>query len=330
MVRIGRLLSCVNLQTAAPCTDSDRDTINIISTFAKYRPDLVLAGNDFIEVSSWVSIAQKMLLSDLVTVNNHLQFRSYLVGNRISLADVAVVDSILEFSDFNNSLSSTFPNVFRWLEHVTQRSDLSFRIKVFTQKQPTFLSLADFGSDEIATPSAAVSTEVTVPTPVAGAVDTAASAVTGKSNKKDKKAAKVESGAANPVHPEASTVPAVVDEDLNPTQLDIRVGVIVKCWEHPDADKLLCEEIDMGEASVRTIASGLRAHYPAADMVGKKVLVLANLKDRTMVGFKSQVSCCWLHFILTQASLLVNLALLTSIIIPGHGVVCCQCRSLRG
>jgi methionine--tRNA ligase beta chain len=77
-------------------------------------------------------------------------------------------------------------------------------------------------------------------------------------------------------------------ESLDPSKLDLRVGLIVKCWNHPEAEKLLCEEIDLAEASgPRSIASGLRAHYAAEDMVGKRVIVVANLKEAKLVGFKS-------------------------------------------
>ena len=75
----------------------------------------------------------------------------------------------------------------------------------------------------------------------------------------------------------------------NPSLLDIRVGEIKKCWNHPDSEKLLCEEIDCGEESgPRSIASGIAAFYKADEFVGKKVLVLANLKDRKLAGFLSQ------------------------------------------
>eukprot|EP00537_Pseudo-nitzschia_pungens_P003945 CAMPEP_0172367840 /NCGR_PEP_ID=MMETSP1060-20121228/23927_1 /TAXON_ID=37318 /ORGANISM="Pseudo-nitzschia pungens, Strain cf. cingulata" /LENGTH=248 /DNA_ID=CAMNT_0013092225 /DNA_START=1880 /DNA_END=2626 /DNA_ORIENTATION=+ len=74
---------------------------------------------------------------------------------------------------------------------------------------------------------------------------------------------------------------------IDVSKLDIRVGVIEKCWEHEEADKLFCEEINVGEEEPRKIASGLKAHYTSEDMVGKKVLVLANLKSRKMVGFPS-------------------------------------------
>eukprot|EP00979_Chaetoceros_neogracilis_P013168 scaffold3710_cov286-Chaetoceros_neogracile.AAC.25 len=71
------------------------------------------------------------------------------------------------------------------------------------------------------------------------------------------------------------------------TSLDIRVGVIKKVWVHPEADKLYCEEIDIGEDEPRQIASGLRPYMDAEDMEGRKVLVLCNLKARKMLGFAS-------------------------------------------
>lgn len=69
--------------------------------------------------------------------------------------------------------------------------------------------------------------------------------------------------------------------------LDIRVGRITKVWEHPEADKLYCEEIDVGEDEPRMIASGLRPYLDTCDMEDRKVLVLCNLKARKMVGFPS-------------------------------------------
>jgi tRNA-binding EMAP/Myf-like protein len=74
----------------------------------------------------------------------------------------------------------------------------------------------------------------------------------------------------------------VVDRDLpDICKLEFKVGLITKVWIHPDADKLYCEEIDCGEAGgPRQIASGLRKHYGEEDMLGKRVLVVANLKVR--------------------------------------------------
>ena len=71
--------------------------------------------------------------------------------------------------------------------------------------------------------------------------------------------------------------------------LDIRVGLIRKAWTHQTADKLYCQDIDLGPAmGTRQIASGLRPYYhSSADLEGQKVLVLCNLKKRHLQGFAS-------------------------------------------
>jgi len=100
-------------------------------------------------------------------------------------------------------------------------------------------------------------------------------------NKKEKAAAK-----QPPSKPQQQQQEAGADFDIS--ALDVRVGKMNKVWPHEEADKLYCEEIDIGEESgPRSIASGLRPFYKAEDMQDKMVLVLANLKARTMLGFKS-------------------------------------------
>lgn len=71
-------------------------------------------------------------------------------------------------------------------------------------------------------------------------------------------------------------------------KLEFKVGVITKVWEHPNADRLYCEEIDVGEESgPRQIASGLRPHFTLEQMMGQRLLVVANLKAKNLVKFKS-------------------------------------------
>ena len=98
-----------------------------------------------------------------------------------------------------------------------------------------------------------------------------------RANKKAEKAAK---------KPKANTQPAG-DDELNISALDIRVGKIIKAWEHESAEKLYCEEVDVGEDKPRMIASGLRPFYKLDEMQNRTVLVLCNLKARSLVGFPS-------------------------------------------
>lgn len=99
-------------------------------------------------------------------------------------------------------------------------------------------------------------------------------------------AAEQRAAAEKPKKKKKKAPPAAAGE-IDVSKLDIRVGVITKAWLHEEADKLYCENIDIGEEEPRNIASGLRAHYDLEDLEGQRVLVLANLKTRKLVGFPS-------------------------------------------
>ena len=66
--------------------------------------------------------------------------------------------------------------------------------------------------------------------------------------------------------------------------LDLRVGLIRTCKKHETAEKLYCEEIDVGESEPRQIASGLVPHYSLEEMTGRRIIVVCNLKPRNLVG----------------------------------------------
>lgn len=115
----------------------------------------------------------------------------------------------------------------------------------------------------------------------------------GKSkNDSNKNASKKENGAAGTTSTAESAGAAAADplasyEGPPITALDIRVGRINKVWTHEEADKLYCEEIDVGEDEPRQIASGLRPYLSQEDLDGRMVLVLCNLKARKLAGFPS-------------------------------------------
>ena len=84
------------------------------------------------------------------------------------------------------------------------------------------------------------------------------------------------------------TVAAETEVDVDPYVMDIRVGRIIKCWKHPEADSLYVEEVDVGVDEPRQICSGLVAFVPLEAMEGAGVTVLCNLKPRKMRGVMSQ------------------------------------------
>ena len=71
-------------------------------------------------------------------------------------------------------------------------------------------------------------------------------------------------------------------------KVDLRVGEILTAERVPKSDKLLRFTIDLGEAEPRQVLAGIAEHYDPEKMIGRKVVVVANLKPRKLRGFESQ------------------------------------------
>ena len=70
-------------------------------------------------------------------------------------------------------------------------------------------------------------------------------------------------------------------------KMQFQVGEIIKCEEVPKSKKLLCSQVRIG-SQVKQIVSGIKQHYSAEEMVGKKVMVLVNLKPAKLAGVLSE------------------------------------------
>jgi methionyl-tRNA synthetase len=79
--------------------------------------------------------------------------------------------------------------------------------------------------------------------------------------------------------------PEIVYDDF--AKLDLRVGTITSAEKVQKADKLLKLSVDLG-TEVRTIVSGIALHFSPEQIVGKQVVVVANLAARKMRGIESQ------------------------------------------
>ncbi|MGH0181388.1 UNVERIFIED_CONTAM: hypothetical protein FKN15_028258 [Acipenser sinensis] len=75
---------------------------------------------------------------------------------------------------------------------------------------------------------------------------------------------------------------------IDVSRLDLRVGRIMTAKKHPDADSLYVEEVDVGEATPRTVVSGLVKHVPIEQMQNRMAVLLCNLKAAKMRGVVSQ------------------------------------------
>ena len=79
--------------------------------------------------------------------------------------------------------------------------------------------------------------------------------------------------------------PEISYEDF--AKMQFQVGEIIACEEVKKSKKLLCSQVKIG-SQVKQIVSGIKAHYTAQEMVGKKVMVLVNLKPAKLAGVLSE------------------------------------------
>ncbi len=79
--------------------------------------------------------------------------------------------------------------------------------------------------------------------------------------------------------------PEITFDDFG--KMQFQVGTIIECKEVPKSKKLLCSQVKIG-SQVKQIVSGIKQYYTAEEMVGKKVMVLVNLKPAKLAGVLSE------------------------------------------
>ncbi len=71
-------------------------------------------------------------------------------------------------------------------------------------------------------------------------------------------------------------------------KVELRVGEVLTAERVPKADKLLRFTVDVGEPEPRQILAGIAEHYEPEKMIGRKLVIVSNLKPRKLRGFESQ------------------------------------------
>lgn len=80
--------------------------------------------------------------------------------------------------------------------------------------------------------------------------------------------------------------PEITFDDF--AKVDLRVAKVVKAEPHPNADKLLKLQLDDGSGVPRQICAGIRAQYTPEELVGKLIVIVANLAPRQLRGEESR------------------------------------------
>jgi methionine--tRNA ligase beta chain len=80
--------------------------------------------------------------------------------------------------------------------------------------------------------------------------------------------------------------PEITFDDF--AKIDLRVAKVVHAEPHPNADKLLKLQLDDGSGTPRQICAGIRAQYAPEDLIGKLIVIVANLAPRKLRGEESR------------------------------------------
>ncbi len=91
---------------------------------------------------------------------------------------------------------------------------------------------------------------------------------------------------AEPAVPIAPVAPTITIDDFG--KIDLRVGEVKSAEKVKGADKLLHLKVDIGEAEPRTIVAGIALAYQPEQLIGRKVVIVANLEPRKLRGVTSQ------------------------------------------
>ncbi len=70
-------------------------------------------------------------------------------------------------------------------------------------------------------------------------------------------------------------------------EMDIVVGIIKAVEDHPNADRLYVLRVDVGDKTI-TLVAGLKKYYSKEELIGKRILVVKNLKPKNFRGITSQ------------------------------------------
>jgi aminoacyl tRNA synthase complex-interacting multifunctional protein 1 len=254
-------------------------------------------------LQSWMTVAHQVTVGAtdkaaiIAQLETYLETKAFLIpSSQSTLADMDLCAALLKAKKDEDA---AFPsNVMRWMTTVhAQMTSLGATNLASIDPLATSFPAFFYGTEEFA----ALGKKTGAPAAPAGGKPAAAAggkpAAAGggadglseeqKKAATEKRAQKAAEKSAKKKQ-KAPAAPPTPAADLDITALDIRVGKIVKAWHHADAEKLFCEEVDLGEESgPRQIASGLRPFYATEDLTGRHVLVLCNLKSRNLVGFPS-------------------------------------------
>merc|ERR1711991_769886 len=195
--------------------------------------------------------------SEAADLGESLAMSNYVVGTSLTVADLLFFAAVHpQFTAMDAGAMRENPNLTRWFDLV--------------QHDPAL-----FQADSVPVVDIDVATEIPpLPVKVVGGGPGDGK----KGGKKGKKGKKGGNGGGN--NKKGGDAPG---SEHPFSKVELRVGRILECEKHPEADKLYLEKIDVGEDEPRTVISGLVDFIPLDQMIGAAMVLCASNEDHTAV-----------------------------------------------
>lgn len=240
------------------------------------------------EVMKWITFTETLPLDSdsssgvLNGLNEDLSVKSVLLGDGLapSEADV-VVFSVLHFFVIGLSKSERqkLPHVMRWIDWIQNQTDLGGLFeKIMVEKtkfepqlqsqQPRTVAKVELdlkAKNTMQSTNKATNSEAEL----ASKKNEALKKVGGNNEATQEKKKQVK---------QANKETTEKEIEVSISLLDIKVGLIRKAWKHPSADSLLVEEIDVGDAKLRQVVSGLAKYCSPDELTNRRVVLITNVK----------------------------------------------------
>ena len=229
MERVSRILSLLHLSPELASSSSLQPHSLLKQQASSLSPPL-FQEKDNAEVSEWLSVSHGLCGPEkktpfLALLEEHLGRHSFLLSSSSghSLADVAVFDAIQQPKVASEAVK--YKNVCRWARLMGECLNVSLEMKI--SQQPTVFPLLEASGVSSSSSSSEKKEAEKKEVPQMSEKQIA---------KQKEKAAKKEKAAAATNKKEETKAGS---DEMDPSKLDFRVGLVKKCWPHPEAEKLL-------------------------------------------------------------------------------------------
>ncbi|XP_047341486.1 aminoacyl tRNA synthase complex-interacting multifunctional protein 1 [Impatiens glandulifera] len=238
----------------------------------------------------WISIAENFpvdsdsCLRTLTELNESLAPVSVIRGEGMkpSVDDIAVFSAVYPYVvSLPDSDRKTLPHLLRWVDYIQNKEDFGEAFEKIHVEKVNFAPPLPKTVEKVQvvdnTVKSGNNSEGKKPADKEKAKEVKVATV-----EKTKLPEKEKAKADKQTKQEKTKLPEKVeekkDEETSVSLLRIQVGLIRKAWKHPSADSLLVEEIDVGEAKVRQVVSGLAKYCTPEELTNRQIVLITNVK----------------------------------------------------